>query len=114
MAAAFTQIHAGEKVDVLSAGGEPADTVNPIMVAAMQEKGIDMAFRSPRSVETALAAGSPRWLVTLGLERIDPSLTGVERFDWVLSRPAADSIEAMRDVRDDLEKKVKELIDRIA
>ena len=113
MAAAFTQIHAGDKLDVIGAGIEPAGRVNSIMTAAMQEKGIDMAFRNPKSVGTEIDTDPPHWLVTLGVDQAHPSPPGTERIDWTLSDAPVDSIEAMRAVRDDIEKKVKDLIDRI-
>lgn len=110
MAAAFTQYFAGDKFETSCAGSEPAEKINPEMMAVMQEKGIDMAFRKPQSLENAISELQPNVIVTMGCEEECPFIPGVQRQDWELPDPAGRPIEFMRDVRDDIEKRVGQLI----
>jgi len=113
MAAAFAQFLAGDRLDVLSAGSQPVDKVDPDMVKTMHEKGVDMGFRSPRSIDEALAAESPELIVTMGCEEQCPLVRGAQRIDWDLPDPAGRPLEFMRAVRDDIEQRVRELIQQI-
>lgn len=113
MAAAFARWYGGDKLDVLSAGSQPAEAVNPMMVEAMQEKGVDMAFAAPQSLEAATAVESPDEIVTMGCEQQCPMAPGVIVHDWDLPDPAGRSIEFMRDVRDRIERQVKAYVDNI-
>jgi arsenate reductase len=110
MAAAFARLHAGHRLDVASAGSEPADQINPMMVAAMQELGIDMEFLAPRSLESAMAREAPDEIITMGCGEQCPVLPGVRRQDWDLPDPAGQSMDVMRRVRDRIEERVKEYI----
>jgi arsenate reductase (thioredoxin) len=112
MAAAFARLHAGHRLDAASAGSEPAAQVNPNMVAAMQELGIDMEFLAPRSLETAVARHKPDEIITMGCGEQCPVLPGVQRQDWDLEDPAGQSMEVMRRVRDQIEERVKEYISK--
>ena len=113
MAAAFAQYMAGDRLDVLSAGSHPADKVNPVMAKAMEEIKIDMAYRSPRSTEAALELATPEIIVTMGGGQQCPSVPGAKHIDWDIPDPAGQSIETMRRVRDEIEGKVKELLEDI-
>jgi multimeric flavodoxin WrbA len=66
MASAFAQHYAGDKLDVLNGGSEPAEKINPVMAEVMQEKGIDMAFRIPKTIEEAISEAQPATIVTMG------------------------------------------------
>jgi multimeric flavodoxin WrbA/protein-tyrosine-phosphatase len=110
MAAAFTQYLAGDKIEALSAGSEPADKINPDMVKVMQEKGIDMAFRITQSLDKTIAELQPDIIVTMGCGEECPFVPGAEKQDWDLPDPAGKPIEFMRHVRDEIEKKVKNLV----
>jgi arsenate reductase (thioredoxin) len=110
MAAAFTRLHAGDRLDVASAGSQPAARVNPVMVDAMQEIGIDMGFCAPQSLDQALAGGPPAALVGMGCDEQCPVLPGAVRLDWDLPDPAGRSIDFMRGLRDTIEQKVKAFI----
>jgi protein-tyrosine-phosphatase len=114
MAAGFAQFHAGDKLEVLYGGSSPAEAVNPQMVAAMAEKGIDMYFRRTRAVDDALAEGPPEVIVTMGCEENCPFTPGAERVAWQLPDPAGAPIETMRQVRDEIERRVGELVARLA
>ncbi|MDP2646302.1 MAG: NAD(P)H-dependent oxidoreductase [Desulfobacterales bacterium] len=113
MAGAFAQYHGGAHIDASSAGTEPADEINPLMVEVMAEKGIDMKFRKPQPVTGAGGAQSPEIYVTMGCGEKCPFTPGVQRLDWDLPDPAGRPIETMRAVRDEIEKKVQDLIRQI-
>ena len=83
------------------------------MVTVMHEKGIDMGFRSPRSLEEAIAKDTPELIITMGCGEQCPLVPGAKTVDWDLPDPAGRSIEFMRDVRDEIEKKVLNLINEI-
>jgi protein-tyrosine-phosphatase len=109
MAGAFARMAAGDRLEVYTGGHTPAEEVDPLMVSAMAERGIDMAFQTPRSTETALLEGTPDIIVTMGGGEA-PSVPGARRLDWDLPDPTGERMENMRELRDDIEKKVAELI----
>jgi arsenate reductase len=111
MAAAFTRMYAGDRLDAISAGSQPTESVNPVMVEVMQEKGIDMAFCAPRPLETAIARHAPEMIITMGCGEQCPVVPGVQRQDWELPDPEGRSNDFMRGVRDAIEAKVRTLID---
>ena len=113
MASAFAQYFAGDKLEVLNGGSEPAEKINPDMAKVMEEKGIDMAFRIPKTIDAAIFDNAPEVIVTMGCEEQCPHIPGAQRQDWDLPDPAGKPIEFMRDVRDEIEKKVKALISEI-
>ena len=113
MASAFAQFLAGDKLDVSNGGSQPTQKVNPDMVKVMHEKGIDMGFRSPRSLEEAIANDTPELIITMGCGEQCPLVPGAKIIDWDLPDPAGQSIEFMRDVRDQIEEKVINLINEI-
>ena len=113
MASAFAQHYAGDKLDVLNGGSQPADTINPTMVETMQEKGLDMAFRIPQSIDEAIKDNSPEIIVTMGCGEECPYVPGARMLDWDLPDPSGQTTEFMRTVRDDIDKRVTELIGEI-
>ena len=114
MAGAFAQSLAGDKVEVLTGGSQPAEHVNPDMVTAMQEKGLDMAFRTPQHIESAIADNRPEIIVTMGCGEECPFVPGAQMLDWDLADPAGKSPEFMRSVRDEIENRVKNLIEQLS
>jgi multimeric flavodoxin WrbA len=110
MASAFTQYLAGDKIEAISAGSNPADNINPDMVKAMQEKGIDLAFRRTRSMNQAVSDLKPDMIISMGCQEECPLIPGVEIKDWHLQDPAGQSMDFMRAVRDEIESRVKDLI----
>lgn len=110
MASAWAQSLAGDRWEVLSGGSRPAATVNPDMVKVMQEKGIDMAYRFPQSIDDALSQRAPQLIVTMGCGEQCPAVPGAKHLDWDVPDPAGAPIETMRQVRDDIEKRVRRLI----
>jgi multimeric flavodoxin WrbA len=113
MAGAFAQHLAGDRLDVTTGGSQPAESVNPVMVAAMQEKGIDMAFRTPKSILTALENGPPEFIITMGCNEECPFVPGAQVIDWDLPDPHGQSLEIVQNVRDEIEARVKEFVDKI-
>ncbi len=113
MASAFAQFLAGDKLEVLNAGSEPAEKVHPDMVTVMHEKGIDMGFRIPRTIDDVISFDTPELIVTMGCGEQCPFVPGARMIDWDLPDPAGKPIEFMRDVRDDIEKRVQNLIGEI-
>ena len=108
MAQAFTQYYAGDRVEALCAGDSPAEKVSDLMVQVMAERGLDMAFRKPRSMPDVVTSWLPDSLITMGCNVSCPTLPGVKTIDWDLPDPAGQPIAFLRDVRDEIEKKVKE------
>ena len=113
MAAAFAQYLAGDRLDVISAGSQPAEKVNPDMAQVMQELKIDMAYRSPQSIETALESAAPEIIVTMGCGEQCPAVPGARHIDWDVPDPAGQPIETMQSIRDDIQGRVKALIEEI-
>ena len=110
MAGAFAQYLAGDKFEVINGGSQPADRVNPDMVKAMHEKGIDMAYRVPQSIQSAISETTPDFIVTMGCGEECPYVPGARMLDWDLPDPAGKPPEHMRQVRDQIENNVKNLI----
>jgi len=110
MASAFAQYLAGEKLEVLNGGSEPAQKINPEMIKVMHEKGIDMAFRSPQSMDEAISYNNPEVIVTMGCGEECPFVAGAQMLDWDLPDPAGKPLDFMRQVRDEIENRVKSLI----
>jgi protein-tyrosine-phosphatase len=100
-------------MDVATGGSQPAGTVNSIMVEVMQEKGIDMAFRVPQTIEAALGNGPPATIVTMGCGEACPHVPGARMLDWDLPDPSGQDLEAMRKVRDQIEDNVRKLVQEI-
>ncbi|MCP1502016.1 arsenate reductase [Curtobacterium herbarum] len=109
MAAGFLRAIAGDRVDVFSAGSEPADQVNQVAVAAMQEVGIDIVGRTPE-VLTTDAVRHADVVVTMGCGDACPVFPGKRYEDWELSDPAGLPLEAVRPIRDDVRGRVERLV----
>ncbi len=110
MAAAFSQMHAGDRVESFSAGTAPAAEVNPLMVAVMAEKGVDMAYRRPVSIEKAAINGRPDLVISMGCEDACPLFPGLRVEEWNLTDPAGQPISFMRETRDAVEQRVLNLL----
>jgi arsenate reductase len=109
MAAGWLEHLAGEVVDVLSAGSEPAELVNPAAVEAMDEVGIDLRERQPRRWDMAdLEAADV--VITMGCGDTCPVLPGKRYVDWPLDDPAGQGVDAVRPIRDEIEQRVRGLI----
>jgi arsenate reductase len=110
MAAGYLQHLAGDRVDVLSAGSQPADQVNPAAVAAMAEEGIDIRAEQPKLL-TDSAVQTADVVVTMGCGDECPFYPGKRYEDWVLDDPAGQGIDAVRPIRDEIRRRVEALVD---
>jgi len=110
MSGAFAQYLAGDKIEAFTAGSTPAEKIAPLMMKVMAEKGIDMEFRKPKSLQSVLETVKPDMIVTMGCGEQCPFVPGTEKADWDLPDPAGKDIEFMRNVRDEIEKRVVSLI----
>ncbi|MFG3173374.1 arsenate reductase ArsC [Streptomyces sp. NPDC048200] len=113
MAAAFLTHLAGDRVKVRSAGSAPADTVNPAVVAAMAEVGIDVSAEVPK-VLTVDAVQASDVVITMGCGDTCPVFPGKRYLDWQLTDPAGQGVEAVRPIRDEIEQRIRGLIGEIA
>lgn len=113
MAAAFLTHLAGDRVQVRSAGSAPAATVNPAVVEAMAEVGIDVSAEVPK-VLTVEAVQASDVVITMGCGDTCPVFPGKRYLDWELTDPAGQGVDAVRPIRDEIEKRVRGLIDEIA
>lgn len=112
MAAAFARTYAGDRAEILSAGSAPAGGVNPVAVEAMAEIGIDISAAEPR-----------RWspddltrvdvVVTMGCGDECPFVPGTRYEDWPLTDPAGRGLEVVRTVRDEIDTRVRDLLDQL-
>jgi arsenate reductase len=109
MAAGYLEHLAGDRIEVLSAGSQPADDVNQVAVAAMAEEGIDIAGRQPR-VLTDSAVREADVVITMGCGDACPFFPGKRYEDWVLDDPAGAAIEAVRPIRDEIRRRVERLV----
>ena len=112
MAAGFMSTLSGGKVEVLSAGSAPKDSINPIAVEAMAEVGIDIANNVPK-VLTTEAVQQSDVVITMGCGDTCPFFPGKRYEDWVLDDPAGQGIESVRVIRDEIKKRVEDLIKEI-
>jgi len=110
MASAFAQFHAGDRIEAISAGSKPAEEINPLMIEVMGEKAIDMAFRKPKTISAVVSHGKPDLIISMGCGDACPLFPDVPNEEWDLEDPAGKPISLMREIRDDIEKKVLELI----
>jgi arsenate reductase len=112
MAAGWLRHLAGDRVRVLSGGSAPAEQVNPTAVAAMHEEGIDIAGQQPQPwTDAALDAADV--VITMGCGDTCPVMPGTRYLDWELADPAGQPIEAVRPVRDEIERRVRGLMQEL-
>ena len=112
MAAGFLRHLADGRVDVFSGGSEPADQVNPSAVAAMSELGIDISSQVPqRWVDDEVREADV--VVTMGCGDECPIYPGTRYVDWELEDPAGKGVESVRPIRDEIEQRVRGLMDEL-
>ncbi len=109
MAAGYLRHLAGDRVDVLSAGSQPADGINPVAVEAMAEEGIDIAAEQPK-VLTPDAVRVADVVVTMGCGDECPFFPGKRYEDWVLDDPAGRASRQVRPIRDEIRRRVENLL----
>jgi len=112
MAAGYLQHLAGDRIEVLSAGSEPADRINPVAVRAMAEEGIDITTAQPRILTTEDVQRSDV-VITMGCGDTCPIFPGKRYEDWDLDDPAGADIDTVRPIRDDIKHRVDNLINSL-
>jgi protein-tyrosine-phosphatase len=115
MAEAFANYYGDGRLVASSAGVMLAEKVNPIVVEAMKEKGIDISQNKPKLLTPQMAEEADR-IITMGcsVEKICPAPLLKNVIDWGLEDPKGKPIEKVRQIRDEIEKRVKELISELA
>jgi arsenate reductase len=109
MAAGFMRELGQGRVEVLSAGSAPKESINPIAVEAMAEVGIDIANNTPKVLTTEAVEESDA-VITMGCGDVCPFYPGKRYEDWVLDDPAGQGIEPVRIIRDEIKKRVEALL----
>jgi arsenate reductase (thioredoxin) len=112
MAAAFLERHGAGRITVLSAGSEPADGLNPAVVEAMREVGIDLRGRQPRRLSDDDVRQADV-VVTMGCGDACPVYPGKRYEDWDLADPSGKPVDEVRPIRDEVEQRVRQLITRL-
>ena len=112
MAAGFMNSLGAGRVEVLSAGSAPKDSINPVAVQAMQEVGIDISNNVPK-VLTPEAVQESDAVITMGCGDACPFYPGKRYEDWVLDDPAGQGIESVRVIRDEIKKRVEQLLSEL-
>jgi arsenate reductase len=112
MAAGFMNSLGAGRVEVLSAGSAPKESINPIAVQAMQEVGIDISNNVPK-VLTLEAVQESDAVITMGCGDACPFYPGKRYEDWVLDDPAGQGIESVRVIRDEIKKRVEQLLSEL-
>jgi len=113
MAAGLLSHLAGDRIEVRSAGTQPADQINPAAVAAMAEIGIDITAATPK-VLTPESVETSDVVITMGCGDTCPYFPGVSYRDWKLDDPAGQPVEVVRRIRDEIARLVRALIDELA
>jgi protein-tyrosine-phosphatase len=112
MAAGFMRELGQGRVEVLSAGSAPKDSINPVAVEAMAELGIDIANNTPK-ILTPEAVQQSDAVITMGCGDACPYYPGKRYEDWVLDDPAGQGIESVRIIRDDIKGRVEKLLSEL-
>jgi len=112
MAAGYLQSLAGDRIQVLSAGTQPKDQVNPSAIEAMAEEGIDIANNVPKVLSDETVKDSD-YVITMGCGDACPFFPGKTYLDWPLNDPAGKGVEEVRPIRDEIRAKVEALIAEI-
>ncbi|MGO1725774.1 arsenate reductase ArsC [Glutamicibacter ardleyensis] len=109
MAAAFLSHLSEGRIEVRSAGSQPANTVNPAAVEVMNELGIDMSAETPKLLTTEVVKDSDV-VITMGCGDTCPIFPGKRYEDWKLDDPAGQGVDAVRPIRDDIRARIETLI----
>jgi arsenate reductase len=110
-AAFFNALADPSKARGVSAGTEPGDRVHPEVVEAMKEVGIDLSNVKPQIITPKMAA-EVNYLVTMGCGAVCPVIPQIRREDWPLEDPKGKPIERVREIRDDIKRRIEALVER--
>ncbi len=109
MGAAYTSHLSGGAVEVRSAGSAPADSINPAVRAALLEDGIDISAERPKILTTEAVQASDV-VITMGCGDTCPFFPGKRYLDWTLDDPAGQGVDAVRPIRDEIDRRIRELL----
>lgn len=109
MAAGYLIHLAGDTIEVRSAGSAPADSINPMVVEAMREEGIDLSKQTPK-ILTANAVQASDVVITMGCGDVCPFFAGKRYLDWKLDDPAGQGLDAVRTIRNEIRQRIERLI----
>jgi len=109
IAEGFARKFGGDKVEAFSAGSKPSGIVNPDAIKVMREAGIDISGHKSKGF-SQLPYNKFDYIVTMGCQDTCPYFPAKEKIDWQIEDPKGKSIEFFRKTRDEIEKKVRELI----
>jgi len=112
MAMGFFKHLAGDRAGVFSGGSEPAPEVNPAAIAAMAEKGIDIAAEQPKRWTMDMLEAVDV-VITMGCGDSCPVLPGRRYEEWIIPDPAGQPLDALRPIRDQIEKRVRTLLSQL-
>lgn len=112
MAAGWLSHLAGDRIEVRSAGSQPADQLNPSVVAAMAEVGIDITDQHPK-ILTVDAVRDSDVVITMGCGDTCPIFPGKRYEDWDLPDPAGQGVDAVRPIRDEIKARISGLISEL-
>ena len=109
MAAGYLTHLAGDAIEVRSAGSAPANSINPIVVEAMREEGIDLTEQKPKILTTDAVQASDV-VITMGCGDVCPVFPGKRYLDWQLDDPAGEGLDVVRPIRDEIRRRIEKLI----
>jgi len=112
MAAGWLRHLAGDRIDVYSGGSEPAERINPAAVAAMAEVDIDITNEVPKPWTDEIVRAADV-VITMGCGDACPVFPGKRYEEWTLDDPAGLDVAAVRPIRDEIERRVLTLLDRL-
>jgi arsenate reductase (thioredoxin) len=112
MAAGYLNHFAGDRIEVRSAGSEPADKINPVAVQPIAEEGIDIAAEQLK-ILTNEAVKASDVIITMGCGDTCPFYPGKRYEDWILDDPSGEDIDHVRPIRDEIKRRVEQLISEL-
>ena len=112
MAAGLVTLRSAGRIGVRSAGSAPAGEIDPAVLAVMGELGVDLSAESPKPL-TDDAVRTADVVVTMGCGDACPVLPGKRYEDWTLDDPAGQDVEAVRGIRDEIDARIRTLIDEL-
>jgi protein-tyrosine-phosphatase len=109
MAAGLVRLHSAGRIQVRSAGSDPAEVLNPAVVEAMDEVGVDVSEEFPKPL-TDVAVRAADVVITMGCGDACPVYPGKRYEDWALEDPAGQELETVRRIRDEIDARVRTLV----
>jgi protein-tyrosine-phosphatase len=112
MAASLLKLRSLGRVEVRSAGSEPAESLNPVVVEAMAEVGVDLSEEFPKPLTDGDVRAADV-VVTMGCGDVCPVYPGKRYEDWQVDDPAGQDLDTVRRIRDEIDVRVRRLIDQL-